>query len=55
MVEPTKSFPASLTGVGSFSSVTTKVALEVCLPLHHVCAVRALEPHPGQVICQETV
>jgi len=50
VVQPAKSFPTGLTGIGPFSRVAAKVTLQVRLPLHHVCAVWALEPHPGQII-----
>lgn len=55
MVQPAESFPTSLARIGPLPCVAAKVALEVCFPLDHVSAVGALEPHPGQVICQETV
>lgn len=54
MVQPAEPLPTSLTWIGPFSRVTAQVALEVSLPLHHVCAVWALELHPGMIICCKT-
>lgn len=51
VIQPAESLPARLAGVWPLSRVTAKVTLEVGFSLHHMAAERALEPHPGQVIC----
>lgn len=53
VIQPAESLPTGLAGVRPLSRVAAQVTLQVGFSLHHVAAEGALEPHPGQIICQK--
>lgn len=53
MLQPSKALIAGLAWIRPLPGVTAQVTLQVCFPLHCVCAKGAFEAHGRIRICKE--